>query len=194
MKIFNYSTLIVTLLALVTFSCAPKYGAHFNKTKSDFYEPAVAAKTEADIKTQSGEIVLEKKARKQVMASAEKEVYPEVPTQIRERLQKYEAKTASIKESDLSEKEEKRAIRKEKKKLKKDLQKEIKEEVKTLKRQEVDNDYVVMMILAIIIPPLGVGLTYGLTAEFWISLLLTLIFWLPGAIYSVIVVHQYFRG
>ncbi|TRX60881.1 YqaE/Pmp3 family membrane protein [Fulvivirga sp. M361] len=51
-----------------------------------------------------------------------------------------------------------------------------------------------MMILAFIIPPLGVGLTYGLTSEFWISLLLTILFWLPGAIYSLFVVHQHYKG
>lgn len=193
MKIFNYSTLIVCLLALVAFSCAPKYGAHFNKTKSNFYKPAVAVETEKSIETTHSDEAMEKIGRKNVVASVENEVYPEAPSQIRERLEKYKAKTEAIKKKDLSKKEEKKAIKKEKKKLKKDLRREIKKEVKALKKDEVEGDYVLMMILAIIIPPLGVGLTYGLTAEFWISLLLTLIFWLPGAIYSVIVVHNYFR-
>jgi len=42
------------------------------------------------------------------------------------------------------------------------------------------------IVLAIIIPPLAVGLLYGITGPFWISLILTIIFWLPGAIYSLI--------
>jgi len=47
-------------------------------------------------------------------------------------------------------------------------------------------------VLAIIIPPLGIGLLYGITLEFWISLVLTLLFWLPGAIYSLIMTLKYY--
>ncbi|MTI26812.1 YqaE/Pmp3 family membrane protein [Fulvivirga kasyanovii] len=50
-----------------------------------------------------------------------------------------------------------------------------------------------MMILAVIIPPLAVGLTYGVIDKFWISLLLTILFFIPGMIYSLIVVHNHFR-
>ena len=45
-----------------------------------------------------------------------------------------------------------------------------------------------IILFAILIPPLGVGLKFGIVDKFWISLVLTLLFWLPGAIYSVIVV------
>jgi len=48
----------------------------------------------------------------------------------------------------------------------------------------------VIILFAILIPPLGVALKFGIVDKFWISLLLTLLFWLPGAIYSVIVVTQ----
>lgn len=47
-------------------------------------------------------------------------------------------------------------------------------------------------VLAIIIPPLAIGLLYGITVEFWISLVLTLLFWLPGAIYSIIMTLKYY--
>lgn len=47
-------------------------------------------------------------------------------------------------------------------------------------------------ILAIVIPPLAVGLLYGITIEFWISLILTLLFWLPGAIYSLVMTLKHF--
>ena len=46
------------------------------------------------------------------------------------------------------------------------------------------------IILGIIIPPLAVGLLYGIGTEFWISLLLTIIGWIPGIIYSLIKVFQ----
>ncbi len=48
------------------------------------------------------------------------------------------------------------------------------------------------VILAILLPPLAVGLLYGLGGEFWISLILTLIFYIPGLIYSLIKVFQKF--
>lgn len=52
-------------------------------------------------------------------------------------------------------------------------------------------DMILYIILAILIPPLAVGLLYGITGKFWISLLLTLLFYIPGMIYSLIVVLQY---
>ncbi len=53
--------------------------------------------------------------------------------------------------------------------------------------QEVD---AIELILAIFIPPIGVLLHEGgkLTTRFWISLVLTLLFFFPGMIYSILVV------
>lgn len=45
---------------------------------------------------------------------------------------------------------------------------------------------ILYLILAIIIPPLAVGLLYGIGREFWISLILTLLLLVPGIIYAVI--------
>ena len=47
---------------------------------------------------------------------------------------------------------------------------------------------VVLVLLAIFIPPLAVFLARGLGDEFWISLILTLLFWLPGMIYALLIV------
>ncbi|MBF2002792.1 MAG: YqaE/Pmp3 family membrane protein [Synechococcales cyanobacterium C42_A2020_086] len=41
------------------------------------------------------------------------------------------------------------------------------------------------IVLAILIPPLGVFLTFGLGTTFLINLLLTLLGWLPGSIHAV---------
>ncbi|CAL9073813.1 unnamed protein product [Musa textilis] len=41
------------------------------------------------------------------------------------------------------------------------------------------------ILLAIILPPLGVFLKFGCKLEFWICLLLTLFGYLPGIIYAV---------
>jgi uncharacterized membrane protein YqaE (UPF0057 family) len=52
-----------------------------------------------------------------------------------------------------------------------------------------DDDHVLAIIFAILIPPVGVIIhEKKVTTKFWISLLLTLLFWLPGAIYSLLVV------
>jgi uncharacterized membrane protein YqaE (UPF0057 family) len=47
-----------------------------------------------------------------------------------------------------------------------------------------------IIILCILLPPLGVYLMFGIDNRFWISLILTLLFILPGIIYSLIVVLQ----
>ncbi|AQL06374.1 Hydrophobic protein LTI6A [Zea mays] len=46
----------------------------------------------------------------------------------------------------------------------------------------------VRLVLAIILPPLGVFLKHGLKIEFWICLLLCFFGYLPGVIYAVWVI------
>ncbi len=55
-------------------------------------------------------------------------------------------------------------------------------------RVDVDIPYVVIVLCAIFIPPLGVGLMYGLNDYFWIDLILTLLFFFPGMIFALIIV------
>jgi uncharacterized membrane protein YqaE (UPF0057 family) len=72
--------------------------------------------------------------------------------------------------------------------------KEVKKELKEYKRQKQSGaapiaDRTLIIILAILIPPLGVYLYEGeINSKFWISLLLTLLFFIPGMIYSLLVV------
>lgn len=46
------------------------------------------------------------------------------------------------------------------------------------------------IIVAVILPPLGVLLEVGLTKHFWINILLTLLGWLPGIIHAVWVIGR----
>ncbi|XP_021968862.1 salt stress-induced hydrophobic peptide ESI3 [Helianthus annuus] len=46
---------------------------------------------------------------------------------------------------------------------------------------------IVEIILAIILPPLGVFLRYAIGVEFWICLLLTILGYLPGILYAIYV-------
>jgi len=48
-------------------------------------------------------------------------------------------------------------------------------------------DLIVLVILAIFIPPLSVFLAKGLGSDFWLDLLLTILFWVPGVIFALLV-------
>ena len=72
---------------------------------------------------------------------------------------------------------------------------EVKSLVKNYRQQqnqdgaEVSTNTLLYAILAILLPPLAVGLHEGgINNRFWISLLLSLLFFLPGIIYALIVV------
>lgn len=80
--------------------------------------------------------------------------------------------------------------RKERKMRVKEAKKAIKQ-FKADKRagKEPSDNTVLLVILAILLPPLAVYLHQGeINTKFWISLLLTLLFWLPGVIYALIVI------
>jgi len=80
------------------------------------------------------------------------------------------------------------------KKERKERVKEVKKEWRLFNQEKKENksakvDQVVLIILAILLPPLAVYLHQGeINGKFWISLLLTLLFFLPGVIYSLLVV------
>lgn len=47
---------------------------------------------------------------------------------------------------------------------------------------------ILAVILAIFLPPLGVAVDQGISKEFWICLVLTLLFFVPGLIYALVVI------
>jgi len=72
--------------------------------------------------------------------------------------------------------------------------KEAKRELKKFKAEKkhgraADESTVLLVILAILLPPLAVYLHEDeINNKFWIALILTLLFWIPGVIYALIVV------
>ena len=46
------------------------------------------------------------------------------------------------------------------------------------------------ILVAILLPPLGVFLQVGIGKHFWINILLTLLGWLPGIIHAVWVISR----
>jgi uncharacterized membrane protein YqaE (UPF0057 family) len=79
------------------------------------------------------------------------------------------------------------------KKERKDRLKEVKKELSLFKEKkaagETSTNTLLLVVLALILPPLAVYLHQGeINNKFWISLILTLLFFLPGVIYALIVV------
>lgn len=50
---------------------------------------------------------------------------------------------------------------------------------------------ILRIILAILLPPVGVFLQVGLTKHFWINVLLTIIGYVPGIVHAVWVIAKY---
>ncbi len=79
------------------------------------------------------------------------------------------------------------------KKERKDRIKEAKKELSLFKEKKAQGDVstntLLLVVLAIFLPPLAVYLHEGaINNKFWIDLVLTLLFFIPGVIYALIVV------
>jgi uncharacterized membrane protein YqaE (UPF0057 family) len=49
----------------------------------------------------------------------------------------------------------------------------------------------IRILFAVLLPPLGVFLQVGFGTQFWINILLTLFFWIPGMIHAIYVIGAY---
>ena len=48
----------------------------------------------------------------------------------------------------------------------------------------------IRIIFSILLPPLGVALQVGLSAQFWLNVLLTLLGYIPGVIHAVYIIGK----
>jgi uncharacterized membrane protein YqaE (UPF0057 family) len=53
---------------------------------------------------------------------------------------------------------------------------------------------IVRILLAVLLPPLGVFLQEGLGKRFWINVLLTVLGYIPGVVHAVYVIAKYDPG
>jgi uncharacterized membrane protein YqaE (UPF0057 family) len=80
------------------------------------------------------------------------------------------------------------------KKEKKTRIKEVKKQIKVFKKEKKENksakvEMWVLILLSILLPPLAVYLHQGeINKKFWLSVILTILFWIPGVIYAILVV------
>lgn len=49
---------------------------------------------------------------------------------------------------------------------------------------------ILQIVLAVILPPVGVALSKGLGRDFVVNILLTLLFWLPGVVHALWIVFK----
>ena len=85
---------------------------------------------------------------------------------------------------------EKKAMKERFRAKRKDLRKKMKEERAKRDKSEKpggDTELLLLVIVAILLPPLAVALYEGITVNFWIDLLLTLLFYIPGLIFALVV-------
>lgn len=69
------------------------------------------------------------------------------------------------------------------------LKKDLRIAKRDFRKEAASDDLLLLVIITILIPPLGMYLYEGAaTNRFWISLLLTLLFYIPGLIYSLVVI------
>ena len=47
---------------------------------------------------------------------------------------------------------------------------------------------IIRIILSILLPPVGVALQVGLTTQFWINVILTLLGYIPGVIHAIYII------
>jgi len=47
---------------------------------------------------------------------------------------------------------------------------------------------ILLILIAFLLPPLPVAIVCGLSERFWISVVLTLLAWVPGLVYAIYVV------
>lgn len=77
---------------------------------------------------------------------------------------------------------------------KKEIRQSIKAEIRnfqTAKKEgrATDTNTLLLVVISLILPPLAVYLHQGeINSKFWISLLLSLLFWIPGVIYALLLV------
>jgi uncharacterized membrane protein YqaE (UPF0057 family) len=59
-----------------------------------------------------------------------------------------------------------------------------------MSQQTVTSGDILRIIVAIILPPVGVFLQVGLGAQFWINILLTLLGYIPGIVHAVWIIAR----
>ncbi|MDH5603490.1 MAG: YqaE/Pmp3 family membrane protein [Cyclobacteriaceae bacterium] len=193
MKILNK---IITFGVIVTIGCAPKHSAHF--THSNFQYP-FSEKGETVITAVNAPNDTKHIALEESMPMDENVPVKQMLEGVSTEKSKPDTNTIKSESENLLHSDHEIAnhftgfSKEERIKISKEDKKNLRKELKSTLRKSFEEDAgstdpVLLIILCFLLPPLAVYLVYDVGTEFWISLILTLLGWLPGVIYSLIVV------
>ena len=73
-------------------------------------------------------------------------------------------------------------------KEKREKRKEVRQALRDAKESGARLETLLLVIVAILLPPLAMAIYDGITKRFWISLILTLLGYIPGLIYTLVVI------
>lgn len=205
MKIKNLLQLVVVLATgQFLFSCSSAEYYKFSADKPEAYntvkakpatedvtavsqaptvsEIALAANTEKQETAKAAPVLEANASAKPVAAAPSKSIEVVKTPAVKEdvTLEKREMTLAEAEALALAKERVANMTKAEKKELKKDL--------KEAMRQSRSRTSIVEIILAIFLPPLAVFLHDGIGTSFWINIILTLLFILPGIIHALLVV------
>ncbi len=192
MKKHQLTLLISSIIFLIVQGCSPKYTASFqtpvkkaqsNKTQMVVQEMETLADAPSEssgnpviaLSKTTNDPIIEKKSAVQDKAREQHDVdAPMTPIELSV-LQEVRENINSMSRSE-----------------RKQLMDKAKLQVETLRAEgdeRQSTDLLLLVIIAILIPPLAMILYENeVTSRFWISLLLTLLFYLPGLIYTLVVI------
>lgn len=189
--------IVMAIAGLFLLSCAPKYTAHFQQKSYDpdryrmetnIPEEAPVALTAVEkevIKNEVRikEVVVEPKEVKKLVNEAETEIIkPQDKSELIKALKENPDATIAIQ----LDRKERRALKRE---VKEQL-KAHKDHSKAMMQTNQNESRLLYYILAVLLPPLAVGLWRGIGSDFWINILLTLLLYLPGIIHAIIVISS----
>jgi uncharacterized membrane protein YqaE (UPF0057 family) len=178
MKKHFYKIIFLAGTAGLLYSCAGKKMAHFSPSSPKSYD---YAKTKAQTNTESKETAFE------YATQVNNLVKPVIKESYTTNATKESKATETTNTVELVQEAPVQAITENM--SKKDIKKVLKEASSTTNDRTAFMN-ILLVIFAIILPPLAVVLVDGLRGPFWLSILLTLIFWLPGFIYALIRVFK----
>ncbi len=200
MRIKNLLHLVVVLaLGQFLFSCSSAEYYKFSPDKPEAYntvkeKPAPAVNEVEEVSPSVAELALaaEKEKEADLTLEANAEPTPVVAPRKTAAVVKAPAATEKVKlverEMTVAEAEALAMAKERLNTMTKAEKKELKKEVKEMMRQSGSRTSVVEIILAILLPPLAVFLHDGIGTSFWINIILTLLFVLPGIIHALLVV------
>lgn len=171
MKKKNLLRLIFALVILTTYSCnAPKIG-HFHNTYKPYVKNEKPTKAIVSNETFIAEVNYPERPELKISETDNQAITQKKNSFSTQQSETFPKTTLPSKELKGNER--------------KAIKKEIKAEFKKLKNNETEVNTLLLVIIAILLPPLAVALVDGITGPFWLSILLTLLFYLPGLIYAL---------